>query len=167
MQLSSRHIIYAALMAFFAMGAASCHRVDDDRIPPYPCYIPFNTVGEWNVYGVSGAGVYRRFIKSERIPSDYPYSAVSATGFGGVLLIGDAYGGTAAYDLACPVEARADVRITVNDAMQGYCPRCHSTYELITNYGYPLSGPAATDGYALRRYMVVDGLNGTYRAISR
>lgn len=156
-------VMSAALMAFSA-----CHSIDDDRIPPMNVYLNFNTVGDWTLYGVPGAGSYRQFIKAERIPAQYPYSAISATGFGGVLLVGDVHGQPVAYDLACPVECRADVRIKVNaDALNAECPSCHSTYDIVTNYGYPLSGKAAEKGYGLQRYHVAPGRNGEYMIVTR
>lgn len=131
-------------------------------------YVPFTTVGDWNIYGVPGAGSYRYFIKENRQPSNYPYTALSATGFGGVLLVGDVHGRPVAYDMACPVECRADVRVrVVEESLVAECPQCHSTYDIVTNYGYPLSGPAAEYAYGLQRYYVADGRNGEYRVIVR
>lgn len=150
------------------LAASSCHHIDDDRIPPAPVYLQFNTIGDWNVYGVSGAGVHRHFIKELRQPAGYPYTALSATGFGGVLLIGDVHGQPVAYDMCCPVECRSDVRIQVVQAdLVAECPKCHSTYDIVTNYGYPLSGPAAEKGYGLQRYYVHAGNNGEYRIVTR
>lgn len=154
--------------AALALAMGACHHIDDDRIPPALVYVPFNTIGDWTVYGVGGAGDYRYFIKSSRQPSGYPYTALSATGFGGVLLIGDIHGQPVAYDLACPVECRSDVRIqVVADELVAECPVCHSTYDIVTNYGYPLSGKAAQNGYGLQRYYVVNGNAGEYRVITR
>lgn len=138
--------------------SVGCDRLDDQRIPPAPVNIPFATVGDWNVMGVGGALDYRRFIKEELIPSDYHYSAISATGFGGVLLVCDVNGAPVAYDLSCPVECKRDVRIFVNaDELIGECPKCHSTYDIFTLGGHPLSGQAAKDGFGLRRYNVGSG----------
>lgn len=145
-----------------------CHHIDDDRIPPAAVYVAFNTVGEWNIYGVSGAGSYNCFIKSERLPKGYPYSALSYTGFGGVLLVGDIHGNPVAYDMACPVECRADVRIRVlDDELKAECPVCHSIYEIATNHGQPISGPAFDKHYGLQKYYVGPGMSGQYMLVSR
>lgn len=147
-------------MAAFAAAAllTGCDHLDDDRIPVLPVRIGFATVGDWNVSGVGGALDHKRFIKEEGIPAGFHYTALSATGFGGVLLVGDVLGHPAAYDLACPVECRRDVRIFVNtDEMVGECPECHSKYDIFSLGGHPLSGPAANDGYGLRRYTVGAG----------
>lgn len=138
-----------------AVSLCSCHHLNDDRIPVFPVHVGFITVGDWNVSGIGGALEYKRFIKEEQIPSNYHFTAISATGFGGILLVGDIMGNPAAYDLSCPVECKRDIRIFVNTTdMVGECPKCHSTYDIFSLGGHPLSGPAANDGFGLRRYNV-------------
>ncbi len=149
------------------IAATGCNSVDDTRIPPRPVYIPFGDVGVWNTYGVAGALSSRSFIKSSRIPAGYPYTEVSATGFGGVLLVGDFDGTPRAFDLACPVEVKADVRIAVDrDAAVAECPVCHSVYDVF-RLGQALSGPAAEMGYGLTRYNVGASASGIYMAITQ
>ena len=146
----NRLIRLGAAVAVVA-AAVSCHHLDDDRVPPAPVLIQFNSVADWDVYGVSGAMSWRRFIKSERLPSNFPYTAMSATGFGG----------------SCPVECRSDVRIYIDeDALVAECPKCHSTYDVFSLWGHPLSGEAAERGYGLRRYTVRPGGMNEYRVIS-
>lgn len=147
---------------------AACHHIDDDRIPPAPVRITFNTVSDWDIYGTPGALDTRIFIKQERIPRDFPYTALTETGFGGVLLCGDIFGAPVAYDLACPVEMKADIRITVDkDASNAYCPHCGSVYDIFSNYGHPISGEAAERGYGLQRYYAGAGSAGEYMVIHR
>ena len=139
---------------------AGCDRLDNQRIPPAPVNITFATVGDWNVQGIGGALDYKRFIKEQLLPPDYHYSALSATGFGGILLAGAVNGEPVAYDLSCPVECKRDVRIFVDaEAMVAECPKCHSTYDIFSLGGHPLSGQAARDGFGLRRYNVGPGRN--------
>lgn len=157
----------AAVLAAVMFVCGACHSVDDDRIPVMPVSLVFTTVAEWNIYGVAGALDYRRFIKEERVPASYPYTALSQTGFGGVLLVGDVNGTPMAYDLACPVECRRDVRVVIDtDGMVAECPECHSRYDVFSLYGNPVSGPAATDGFGLRRYRVAPGRMGEYMFVS-
>ncbi len=154
--------------AAVAMAAAGCTHINDDRIPPSPVRIAFNNVGEWTLYGVAGAGDYRRFIKHELVPEGYPYTAMTYTGFGGVLLICDIHNNPVAYDLACPVECRSDVRINVlQEELKAECPKCHSIYDIVTNHGQPLSGPAAEKHYGLRKYYVGPGAAGEYMLVFR
>jgi len=150
-----RHII--EIMAFWSMVwcATSCNRIDDNRIPSVGVQIVFTDVAVWNQYGVGGAMQYRYFVRQLNEPKGFFYSATTYTGFGGVLLVDDAYGNPMAYDMACPVECRADVRVAIDkDKNVAECPVCHSTYDVFSNLGSPLSGKAADKGYGLRRYNV-------------
>lgn len=158
-----------AALAAALLACAGCHTIDDDRIPPTAVYVPFNTIGEWQVYGVGGALDYRYFIKAERQPAGFPYTQLSQTGYGGVLLACDVNGQPVAYDLACPVECRSDVRIrVVSGESYAECPVCHSTYSVFsTPYGYPLSGRAAEMGWGLRIYSVAPGAMGEYMSVRR
>lgn len=164
--IKKRTLILASLLALLLPGG--CKHLDDDRIPPAPVRLAFTTVNEWEIYGVPGAMSHKRYIKSERIPSNFPYTALSQTGFGGLLLVGDIFGAPRAYDLACPVECKADVRIAVDtEAAKAVCPKCHSVYDIFTNYGQPLEGPALEHGYGLRQYYIGAGSQGEYMVVTR
>ena len=125
--------IFQLIVIVGAAVLSGCDHVDNKRIPPAAVHIAFNTVGDWHRYGVAGAGQYKYFIKADRLPADYPYSALSYTGFGGVLLIGDIFGNPKAYDLSCSVEARSGVRIrVVDDVRVSECPVLHFSYCFFT-----------------------------------
>ena len=131
----------------------SCSDVNDDRIPVTAVNIDLGNQGYWDTYGVHTVGQFRYFIKSEKQPADFPYTAMTYTGFGGVLLVGDINGNPVAYDLSCPVERKADIRVRVDrSANNAYCPVCGSRYDIFNNLGHPLSGPASTDHYGLQLY---------------
>lgn len=145
---------------------AGCDKLDDERIPPAAVRIAFNTVHEWDLYGTPGALDFRYFIREERVPANYPWTSLTYTGFGGILLVGDINGEPRAYDLACPVECKYNVRVAVDmESNTARCPVCHSEYDVFTNYGHPLSGPAADDGYGLRVYRVAPGNQGEYLVV--
>lgn len=157
----------AILSIFFLLPLSSCDKVDDDRIPPYPVYIQFQTQADWTVHGVSGACDFKYFIKEDRTPSDFPWTALTETGFGGILLVSDIHGAPHAFDLACPVEAQRDIRVTVDtDLQKARCPKCHSVYDIFTNYGLPVEGQALRDNYALRHYNTGSGYQGQYLIIT-
>ncbi len=162
----ARAIIPVAAAVAGIFSTASCRHADDDRIPWADVRISFNSPAEWEIYGTPAAMDYQRFVRPERIPADYPYTALTYTGFGGVLLVADVMGTPQAFDLACPVEVRYDVRLFINDDFKAECPVCHSTYDVFLNYGTPLSGPAAQKGYSLKRYRVVDGSASEYRLVT-
>ena len=175
--LAGRTLIVAAASFLTAVATTGCHSVDDERIPNFAVSINIADAGMWNTYGVSGYGMSRRFIlaKDLRVPSGFPYSQQSATGFGGVLLIGgmDPFTTTTnlplAYDLACPVEMKADVRVEIEGELyEAVCPVCGSHYDVTMAGGAPLSGPAATGStkYGLRRYQCLPTGQGGYLIIN-
>lgn len=152
--------------ALACMLGAACDKLDDDRIPPAAVRVAFNTVADWELYGVPGAGSYRYFIREERIPADYPYTSLTYTGFGGIMLVGAANGEPVAYDMACPVECKVNVRVAFDPSTNtAKCPKCHSEYDVLTNYGHPRSGEAADRGYGLKVYRVARGSQGEYMVI--
>lgn len=155
------------------LPAAGCNSVIDDRIPSMPVAINLADPGVWNAYGVTGFGISRNFIiyPGIREPAGFPYTAVSCTGFGGVLLISgmDPFTSEAgvplAYDLACPVEREQTIRVYVDqETTEAVCPDCHSRYDVTMGAGAPVAGPALTGNrkYGLRRYKCVPSGYGGY-----
>lgn len=162
----------AAVAVILLAALPGCGSVDDDRIPAMAVSVNISGMGMWNTYGVSGYGQSRRFILSStrREPTGFPYTQTSSTGFGGILLISgiDPFSGDSsplAYDLACPVECRRDVRVNMVEA-EGHpfpvaqCPVCKSEYDVFEAGGRPISGKAEADGYGLRIYYCVPPANG-------
>lgn len=139
------------------MLCVSCHRLDMDRIPPMPVHITFQTQAQWTIYGTPSALDHRSFIVEERKPADFPWTASTFTGYGGVLLVGNVLGDPQAFDLACPVECRQSVRVFINADLEAECPVCGSRYDVFSLGGHPIGGPAARDGYGLRPYRVGPG----------
>lgn len=165
-----RLLLTAIFMVAVGEVFTACHHIDDDRIPPCPVYIAFQSVGEWERYGVAGATDARRFIKADRVPDGYPYAALTETGYGGVLLVSDLMGECLAYDLSCPVEARVNIRVDIDrEKNVAVCPKCGSVYDIFSNFGTPLSGPAVERGYGLTRYRVSAPMPSAipYRVITR
>lgn len=161
-------LIDAVLILLVCIAINSCHEIDDDRIPSYPVSINLGEAAMWHTYGVSGYGIHRQFIKQLREPAGFPYLERSFTGFGGVLLIGgmDPFSTQTniplAYDLACPVERKQDVRVKIDPSTyEAICPVCGSVYDITMSGGSPISGPAYKDRYGLRRYKCLPG-NGGY-----
>ncbi len=158
------------LLAVMVMAGVmqACDSLDDDRVPYAPVRVTFTTEGMWDLYGVHGATSWKRYIKSESIPYGFRYAALDYTGYGGLLVVCDIMGDEQVYDLTCPVESPRISRITIPEGQTvAMCPECKSTYEVFSNYGVPLSGPAARHGYGLKRYHIVFGGPGEYRVITR
>lgn len=157
----------AALLAAGAAALSGCHHLDNKRLPPCNVSIVFWTQADWNIYGVSGAMTSKRFVRELREPADFPWTALTYTGLGGILLVADINGQPMAYDLACPVECNASVRVAMNADLLAECPKCHSTYNVYSLYGHPESGIAAEKGYGLELYSVGPGRGGEYMVVSR
>ncbi|MDO9634592.1 MAG: hypothetical protein Q7J05_06030 [Paludibacter sp.] len=88
-----------------------------------------------------------------------------AVGFGGVLVV-CGFGTNNlfdyfAYDLACPYEAQANIKVTPNDIGQAVCETCGSVYEIIYGIGNPIEGPSKE---TLKRYKT--SLQGDWLIIS-
>lgn len=134
----------------------SCSQAEQNRIPYAPVRIVFTTESQWQLYGTPSASDVAKFIKAESIPTGFPYTAMTETGFGGVLLVCDVMGDYKAFDIACPVEAKRNVRIQFEDSdINPRCPVCGSSFDVLSGIGIPLSGPAKDLAYPLQRYRVV------------
>lgn len=153
----------------------ACNTVDDDRIPAVPVSINLSTPDLWTTYGVSGYGSYRLFVRELGEPRNFAYTASTATGYGGVLLISGVNpftleaGVPMAYDLACPVERQSDIRVRMEtDGMISFavCPECGSHYDVVERGGAATSGPALSERYGLTRYECRPTVYGGYLIIS-
>ncbi len=165
-----RYLLPVALGCVAFGILSSCEEVDFERVPPTNVRLSFDTQPEWNLYGTPGALDHKSFILdgNYRVPADYPWTALTYTGYGGVLLVGDISGAPYAYDLACPVELKRDVRLKIDeDTNEAYCPKCGSRFAVYTNYGSPISGEAKKLKRGLRRFNVGPGLNGEFMVVSR
>ena len=155
----------AVVAAVLLAATVSCHHLDADRVPLMPVWLSFNSQPEWTLYGTPAALDHRIFVKSERLPANYPYTALNETGYGGVLLVCDVMGNPKAFDAACPVEVSRTVRVFINADNKAECPRCHSTYDVFSLDGHPVGGRAAQEGWGLRRFAVLPGAGGEFLTV--
>ncbi len=84
-----------------------------------------------------------------------PRTVSERVGYGGILVYHGTEGGTDkffAYDLACPVEVKSDVRVVVENTLFAKCPVCGSVFEIYSGFGNPTSGPALQKNFSLRKY---------------
>lgn len=126
----------------------SCNSTFDSSVPDWPVYLELDLTYE------------DRALKAIQAYKIYTPANVNQTtektGFGGVLVYhGLSSTGTDAYyafDVACPVEHQANVRVEVDaDAIYAICPKCGSKYELLNGIGNPVEGPATE---TLKQYYV-------------
>ncbi len=152
------------LMLVVAMVCGGCERLDDDRVYG-PCRIDLSLLASWTVYGVTGLGMYRYFIKDRHIPSNYPYTATTYTGMGGVLLMDVGIGAVQpmAFEMACPYERKKSVLVEVDaNSLEVVCPQCGSRFDVIAGHGQAVDGPAYREHMGLHRYKVVASNSGGY-----
>ncbi len=155
--------IFAALATVLTV---SCGEVNDERIPAMSVNVELSNPGYWDIYGVHGLGQSRTFIKSERVPADFPFTAMTFTGFGGILLVTDLSNSPIAYDLACPVEVDPKVRVEFSpDNLEARCEKCGSVYNVCEYQGSAVSGIAYDRKYGLRRYRVLPASTGGYNIV--
>lgn len=156
--MKTRHLLLAIIS--LAAAITSCEKIDNHRIPSVSVNITFNTIGDWQRYGVAGACESRNFIRSQGQPSGFPYTVASYTGYGGVMLVCDPNGEYTAFDLSCPVERKPDIiiRHDTDNPIAGIvkCPECGSTYNIYAGGG-AVSGEAAKMHYGLEVYHVFVG----------
>ena len=154
--------LLTAIMAGILLAlCSSCDHIDNKTVPSFIVHIDLGSYVMWNTYGVNGMGDYRIFDRANNLPSNFPYTVSTYTGFGGVLLM-MGLEGPLAYDLSCPVEMSRDVILTINpDNFDAVCPRCGSRFNPLTGAGGPLSGVAINNKVGMRQYRVMPS-NGGY-----
>lgn len=168
-------IIYISKAASFFIAAvfmfSSCNRVEDDVLPAMPVNVDLSDVGIWNVYGVFGFGTYRYFVRDMNKPAGFVYGGSTATGYGGILLVGgmDPFQIETcipmAYDMSCPVEKNRNIRIYFDeDNLAAVCEKCGSRFDVTMQGGAPISGLASqcSPKVGLRRYQVLQTMTGGY-----
>lgn len=158
------------LAIMISIVAGGCEKIESDRIPACSVNLPLDNQALWDTYGVHGYGQSRRFIRELREPGNFPYNALTFTGFGGILLVsgleGQDYNTPLAYDLACPVEVKPDVRVYVDsETFEAVCPKCGSRYDVCEGRGRPVSGEAYDRNYGMEMYGVVPAMYGGYTVV--
>lgn len=145
-----------------ATGRIILHQwANEDNMPSMPVYLSLNA-SEWQLFGVHSACSYRYFSVEKKLPSAYSFTPESATGIGGLLLIGDKNGDTAVYDAVCPVEKSANSIVHMSaDTNDCVCVKCDSHFD-IYGTGEATSGKALRENRSLTRYTITPTGNGGY-----
>lgn len=136
------------LISTLALLSLSCEGPYISPIPNYPVSMSLDLVAKYPTFKNS-VNQYLLFTK--------PELAVDRIGFGGVMVctgvMMDDYGNSIyyAYDLACPNEAVANIRVApLTDKLgEVKCPECGTVYNAGYGFGEPLSGPSK---HPLKRY---------------
>ena len=130
----------------------SCDESITSTIPNAPVSLNLDLAGRDN--SLNGSLSYKEYTT--------PRDATDRLGYGGLLVIngfGENLVNLFAYDLACPNEAQANIRVKPDaTGLTATCPKCGAVYQ-IANGGAPESGSK----YWLRRYSVVAVLGSDTR----
>jgi nitrite reductase/ring-hydroxylating ferredoxin subunit len=110
------------------------------------------------MYGVQDYSI-KIFDKNAQIPADFPYSKSDATGVAGIVIInGDTY--ISAYDIACPIEHDANVKLSFDDYGIATCNQCGSKFTLFNGEAAaPIAGVAYDKSIGMHRYTVTVNRN--------
>lgn len=129
----------------------------DSESPAGLVYLSFDEI-KWAMYGVTAYSI-KIFDKIAQIPADFPYSKSDATGVAGLAIVnGDTY--ISAYDVACPIEQDANVKLSFDDFGIATCNQCGSKFTLFNGEAaFPIAGVAYEKSIGMHRYTVTVNRN--------
>ena len=64
------------ILLLITIIATSCDGGDRDRIPAAAVRVEFANQAMWDLYGVSGSFIHRRFIRNQKIPAGFPTGGI-------------------------------------------------------------------------------------------
>jgi hypothetical protein len=133
-------IKYYLALAILTLSFVGCNENVISSIPDFPVYLQLNLTTTYPTFRNS----YNKFLlfKQGVFVTDH-------VGYGGILVYTGLDGGYYAFDMACPYEAKQNIRVYPNDVGQAICEGCGSVYEIGYGIGYPSKGVAKE---ALKRY---------------
>ncbi|MDR2824258.1 MAG: hypothetical protein LBB41_03550 [Prevotellaceae bacterium] len=130
------------IFAVYAIYISSCEDNRHSPILDYPVHLEIDLLGEYNTFKGS---------KGESLIFIEPRLATDRLGFGGILVCTNMTGEYCAFDLACPYEAKRDVRVRP-DGLVAVCAECGSQFDLWeTALGVPTQGVSK---FPLKKYQV-------------
>jgi nitrite reductase/ring-hydroxylating ferredoxin subunit len=133
----------------------------DSESPAFLVNLSFDEI-RWAMYGVPAYSI-KIFDKIAQIPADFPYSKSDVTGVVGIAIVnGDTY--ISAYDVACPIERDANVKLSFDDYGIATCPQCGSKFTLLNGEAAaPIAGVAYEKLIGMHKYKVT--VNRNYSGI--
>lgn len=131
-------------------------------IPNYPVSLELNLTASYPTFKDNPY----QYLVFEKPRYDYEY-----LGYGGILVV-CGFGSNNpyeyyAYDLACPHEAQANIKVTPNNNGQAVCSTCGSVFDIVNGFGNPIDDSPAKE--PLKRYKTYLDLKpfGEYLIITR
>lgn len=148
-----KYFITYLLVSVITMLTLSCQENQRSPIPDYPVSLKLDLAGEYSTFRGSSCEAHT-FIT--------PILAADRLGFGGILVCTDLYSNYCAFDLACPYEAKNNIRVHP-DGLKAVCDSCGSQFDICeTGLGVVSKGPSK---YPLKKYQA--RVSGNYLVIFR
>jgi len=133
-------IKYYLALAILTLSFVGCNDNVISSIPDFPVYLQLNLTTTYPTFRNS----YNKFLLLKQ-----GVFVTDRVGYGGILVYTGLDGEYYAFDMACPYEAKQNIRVYPNDVGQAICEGCGSVYEIGYGIGYPSKGAAKE---ALKRY---------------
>lgn len=141
-----KYILIVSCVSFLFLGCGK--EEEKDVIPVYPVNFKINLNGVDAI--LKTPGNYKEYVKGS-----YPVLAGEALGFGGLIVVNSIYATNVpdlfAFDLSCPHESVANVRVKGSGDGTATCEKCGRTYDLMANGRVK----GESSGLHLQRYRVI------------
>jgi len=179
-----KKLSYILLFTVFALIFAGCGKEEPKyTIPASPVNFTINTsfrdnnlnnIGNFNAYlKTKDKANYDKLVENVKgiVVLSGERDANSYIGYSGLLVVNTGSTLTptpyAVFDLCCPYEGMADVRVVPTNNGTAKCPQCNSVYDIIFGTGIPESGPAVEKKTTLQSYYIAPVSQYEYRIYYR
>ena len=142
-----KYLSIIGIVSFLFLGCGK--EEENDVIPVYPVNFKINLKGVDAVLKTQGS--HRDYVKGT-----YPVLAGESLGYGGLIVVNSIYATNVpdlfAFDLSCPNEKAANIRVKGSDNGTAKCEKCGKVYDLMANGRVK----DESSGLHLQRYRVVN-----------
>lgn len=167
-----KKLSYILLLTIFTVMFFSCGKEEPKyTIPASPVNFTINTsyldnnlnnIGNFNAYlKIKDKANYEKLVadvKGIQVLSGERAGKSSYIGYSGLLVVNTGSTLTptpyAVFDLCCPYEGMAEIRVVPTNDGTAKCPQCNSVYDIIFGTGIPESGPAVEKKTTLQSYYI-------------
>ncbi|MDD4993482.1 MAG: hypothetical protein PHR83_14745 [Paludibacter sp.] len=151
MKRGKKILVLSCLLISFML--VSCDDSYISSIPDFPVWLQLDLTSTYPTFRNS----YNKSLTFEK-----PIIETDRVGYGGILVYTGFDGQYYAFDMSCPYEHKAKIKVHPNDIGQAICDSCKSVYDIGYGIGNPSSGKSKE---VLRRYKA--NLSGDILSITR
>jgi hypothetical protein len=151
MKIGRKIFVLSSLLISFLL--VSCDDTYISSIPDFPVWLQLNLTSTYPTFRNS----YNKSLTFEN-----PIIETDRVGYGGILVYTGFDGQYYAFDMSCPYEHKAKIKVRPNELGQAICDSCKSVYDIGYGIGNPSSGKSKE---VLRRYKA--NLSGDILSIAR